>query len=272
MPYCPQCGREQRCGCTECHSCGVPLIDRQQNSALPPPPRATSPIRRQEHGSVGRTLLLGEAEDDEPGRVNWLAHVFLILGVGILFISVIEIANLARHFPAMGSFETASEGLRRAGYYSGILLYTNSVRLMTGFALLAGGVLTGRAAHPDNWDTAVRATGLVMGGLSIAYFITCVLLILPVGSTPYELRVLLPPLWAAVPVLFVTGGALLGAGFLMASRLSRQRESLSSRFSRKGKASKKAAGSPTGLPGAGAGTGPAPVKSYGAEREGGVTD
>jgi hypothetical protein len=178
MPYCPQCGREQRCGCTECHSCGVPLVDRQQNSALPHPPRAASPVRR--------------------------------------------------------------------------------------------------AAHPDNWDRAVRVTGLVMGGLSVALLFTCVLLSLPFGSAPYELRVLLPPLWAAIPVLFVTGCALLGAGFLMASRLSRQRESFSSRLARREKARKVApdatGGRPSGVLRASAGTGPVPVKSYGAEGEGGATD
>lgn len=275
MSFCPQCGREQRCGCSECHFCGVALVEKPKNSALPPPARLAAPARAGRHAGGDGVLFVGHEDAAEPVRVHWLAHVFLILGLGLLTIIVIETANIASHFPEIGPFSTASEGLGRAGYYFGILLYTNSARLLTGFALLAGGVLTGRATSPDRWDRAVRATGLVMGGLSIAYLVTCVLLILPFGSPPYALRVLLPPLWASIPILLVAGLSLLGAGFLMASRLSRQRKGLSLRKGARvedagaGTAGARATGPRKPGP---AGMSSVPVKSSGAEHGGGAAD
>jgi hypothetical protein len=166
-------------------------------------------------------LHAGEAAVDQPRQVNWLAHVFLILGLGLLVICGFEMVNAARHFPTLGPFSTASEGLRRLSYYAGVLLYTNCARILTGFGLFAGGVLISRITEEGRgWDRAIRVTGLVMGGIGIVYLLIAMLVAIPFAPPPYGLRVLLPPPWAAVCILLTTGAALLGAGFLMASRLS----------------------------------------------------
>lgn len=194
------------------------------------------------------------------GAREWAGRVFLILGIGLLLICVAEMANTAWHFPAMGRVFTPSQALRLAGYYLGILLYTNSVRMLTGFALVAGGVLAVRLS--DDWSgrqTATRGVGLAMGVVSIVYALVCLLLVLPFGRAPYSLKALVPPLWVSVPVLLVTGGALFWAGFLMAYRLGRGQERPELNWSRADAQ-------------ASAGTGDESVKSYDMKHEGGMAD
>ena len=230
MAYCPQCGREQRCGCDECHLCGVPLVHgraapRHVARAAPDAARSNAVTRPSEPENL---LSL---ERPRQVSINWIVHVFIILGTGILIVTCLEMANTGAHFPAVGPFSTLGEGLRRAGYYFGVILYTSSVRLMTGFALMSAGFLIARRsiARPG-WDKAVRATGLVMSGVGIVFMLTALDLILPLGTPPYALTAVLPPLWAAVPILVATGVALFGAGYLMATRLSSERKKLSLRF------------------------------------------
>ena len=230
MAYCPQCGREQRCGCDECHSCGVPLVHGHAapghtDRSAPEAVRSTAVARPSEPENL---LSL---ERPRQVSINWIVHVFIILGTGILIVTCLEMANTGAHFPAVGPFSTLGEGLRRAGYYFGVVLYTSSVRLMTGFALMSAGFLIARRsiARPG-WDKAVRATGLVMSGVGIVFMVTALDLILPLGTPPYALTAVLPPLWAAVPILVMTGVALFGAGYQMATRLSNEREKLSLRM------------------------------------------
>lgn len=267
MAYCPQCGREQRCGCEECHECGVRLVECAPNSGLPDLKAPGKAGRRQAH-------LPDEPRAPEAAGArrspNWLAHVFLILGTGILLVTVIEMINTAKHFPAVGAFVSPGQGVKSIGYYLGVLLYTSSVRLLTGFALFAAGLLTGRTSVTgEAWDRSLRATGLAMGGISVLYVIDAAVLALPITAAPFVLRAMLPPLWAAVPILLVTGAALAGAGYLMASRLSSGRERLSFWPSRRedegGKRSDAAA---AGGP-APAGTTAGPVKAYGIQQQGG---
>lgn len=234
MAYCPECGREQRCGCSECHSCGVPL---EEGSG---PPRAPSvgdaggrPAGFEPPGFPG---VWEEGRGREvPGAVrqpvNWLTHVFLILGSGLLLICLVDMANAVKYFPAVGPVASAAEGTRRAGYYLGILLYTNSARVLTGFALAAGGVLSSRMTGKEaGWERGIRGMGFCMGGASAIFFLAALLLVLPLGRVPSILEVKLPPLWAAVPVLSITGAALLGAGYLMAARLATEKESMLGRL------------------------------------------
>jgi hypothetical protein len=68
----------------------------------------------------------------------------------------------------------------------------------------------------------------VMCGLSIVYLVTALGLLLPLGTPPYALTGVLPPLWVAIPALTIAGVALLGAGYLMATRLSSERQALAS--------------------------------------------
>lgn len=198
----------------------------EAGSAVPPEraPDAAAPARDLTAKPSPRASSVRDDEGKRP--VNWLAHVFLVLGIGLLLICVIDIANAARHLPAAGPITSAAEALRRMGYGAGIVLYTSSARVLTGFALVAGGVLTSRMSDDGSgWDRAIRVAGLVMGGVSVVYFVTALLIVIPFAPAPYALKPMLPPLWAALPVLLITGGSLLGAGFLMAARLSRERES-----------------------------------------------
>jgi len=160
--------------------------------------------------------------------INWIVHVFILLGMAILLLTCLEMINTSAHFPVLGPFSTVGEGLRRAAYYFGIVLYSSSVRLLTGFALLSAGFLIARRAiERPGWDKAVRITGLVMCGVSIVYLLTALGLLLPSGNPPYSLTALLPRLWLAVTALVITFAALMTAGFLMATRLSSERVSLS---------------------------------------------
>jgi hypothetical protein len=236
-------------------------VESANPSALPartPRPNAAEPVRQAtETTPAGRAVEPVHKEQRSP---NWLAHVFLILGLGVILICVVEMLNAIRHFPALGPFSTTGEGVRRAAYYLGILLYANSARLLTGFALVSGGVLTSRMSEDGGgWDRAIRVIGLIMGAVGIVYALAAVLLAVPFAQAPYALQVLLPPLWASVPILLITAAAMFGAGFLMASRLSQERERFVLRLRRGGGA-------------AAAGTGDARVKSYGTERGGGVAD
>ena len=229
MAYCPQCGREQRCGCDECHSCGVPLVQEEAGPRVAP---TSMPEAGRSEESVRPRLEpdnLLALEHPRQVSINWIVHVFTILGAAILLVTCLEMGNTSAHFPVVGPFSTLGEGLRRASYYFGVILYSSSVRLLTGFALLSAGFLIARRSiERPGWDKAVRATGLVMCGLSIVYLVTALGLLLPLGTPPYALTAVLPPLWVAIPALLVAGVALLGAGYLMATRLSSERQTLAS--------------------------------------------
>jgi hypothetical protein len=234
MAYCPQCGLEQRCGCDECHTCGSLLVETKPDPGAVRPAGARGRAGRPAAGSARHTQT-SKSPAAPPGTatVNWFAHVFFIIGLAVLLVSLLEMINTVKHFPALGPFSTAGEGLGRAAFYAGILLYTSSTRIMTGFGLLAGGVLYGRTAQNGmGWDRAVRISGLVMGGFGAAYLLAALCLLLPFGASPYLLRTLLPTLWVAVPILLVTGAALAGAGYLMAARLATRRGSLRGRSNR----------------------------------------
>jgi len=228
MAYCPQCGREQRCGCDECHSCGVPLVHEEAAPGAAAT-RAGERARPTPAATPAEPDSLLALEHPRPVSINWIVHVFIILGTAILLVTCLEMGNTSAHFPVVGPFSTMGEGLHRASYYFGVILYSSSVRLLTGFALLSAGFLIARRsiARPG-WDKAVRATGLVMCGLSIVYVVTALGLLLPTGTPPYALTAILPPRWVAVPALVIAGVALFGAGYLMAARLSSERQTLSS--------------------------------------------
>ncbi|MHB8894029.1 MAG: hypothetical protein ACYC99_02475 [Candidatus Geothermincolia bacterium] len=154
-----------------------------------------------------------------------LTHVLLILGGGLLLVCVVDMISAASRFPETGAMAGAGGVIRAAGYYFGILLYTNSARILTGFALVAVGVLAGGApGGSGGYDKATRVTGQVMAGVGALYVLTAILLAIPFGRPPYGLVGLLPPLWAAVPILLIAGVAMFGAGFVMATRARRRRE------------------------------------------------
>lgn len=224
MPYCPQCGREQNCGCEECHACGVTLEDTRGPARV----QATRKARGPKREAAPEEPSIARFDEEEAPRVDWLAHVFVILGAGVLIMTLFSMLDAANRFPTIGPFATPGEGIRRLGYYAGVLLYTNSARILTGVALFAAGALIGKGG-PDTrgrWESAVRWTGFTMGIVGLAFIITTIFIVLPLGPPPFALQGMLPALWAAVPVLLAGGLALIGSGYLMAARLSPRPRSL----------------------------------------------
>ncbi len=226
MPYCPRCGREQRCGCPNCHICGVELTEQ------PVPPaaaqRRSGPKQarlreadgeRAERGDV--THQTGGPSPPRPGAGETaLPALFLVFGCGILLVTLIEAVNNAFGFPGLGGAATAADAVKRVGYYLGNLLYISSVRGMIGFALLGAGLLleNGRLFADRAFSrVARRVTGFAMGAVAALCFVASLLLLLPVGTGTLVLTNLLPPLGAAVPILLVMGAAFSGGAWMMLS-------------------------------------------------------
>ncbi len=254
MAYCPSCGREQRCGCDKCHTCGVELVvDRGRT------PLHDSPALEAVHHEA-------DAPPPLPGPNRALAAALLTLGCGVLVVTVIEAINSAMRLPTGAGASTAADGLKRITYYLGNLLYSSSVRGMTGFALVAAGlnIAPGWPFHrPEQRADANRAAALVMGMLGAVCVLDSLLLALPFGSTSVMLRDLLPSLWAAVLIILATGVALLAGAYAL----------LPGGRARSAAGRRRAPAGPGGVAGgAVGGTAPRAVKSSageGAGREGG---
>jgi uncharacterized membrane protein YgcG len=229
MAYCPQCNREQRCGCERCHICGGELIERRAAPAGEPG-RATSHVgveRRRElpsHELPQETSTAARQEAKTPGPTPAnrtravLATLLLVLGGGILLIALFEAVNNAVNFPGAGVAPTVLEGLKRLGYYLGNLLYTSSVRVLTGFALVSTGLLLSPEGPIVDHRLARRirlGVGLTMGGIALLCFFASLLLVIPLGDGNLLLKNLLPSLWAAVCIIMVMGAALLYGCYLL---------------------------------------------------------
>lgn len=225
MAYCPTCGREQRCGCATCHSCGVELVERRAAQGVgaeapragrdaAPGPQGPSERPRQA-GSVTKEAATARKSDASSSS---LPVILLLLGSGILLVTLIEAANSALEFPPIAG-SSAADGLKQVGYYMGNLLYSGSVRTITGFAVIAAGLLLrpeGPFADSDTNNRAVRGAGLVMGITGVACFVAIFLLLLPVGTSSLMLKGMLPSLWAAVCIIGAVGVSLLAGGYMMA--------------------------------------------------------
>ena len=143
MAYCPQCGREQRCGCDTCHTCGVELVSGSPTSA-----GDTS-----HHAAVPDAIGAGEATSgpvekvDEAGpgdEMVQVAHsavltVLLILGCAALVNAFPGMILSISGFPVNASAVSIMDGLKRMGYYIGHLMHSSSYRLLLGFR--AGGAV-----------------------------------------------------------------------------------------------------------------------------------
>lgn len=144
--------------------------------------------------------------------------MLLVLGVGILLITLIEAISKAASFPHVGAAANTADAIKRVGFYLGSVLYVSSARALTGFGLL----ITGMLWHPD-WPfeapetrrQAARGVGLLMGALSVLCVVAAILLVIPVGARTLVLANLLPATWAAACIILAMGASLLLAGYIL---------------------------------------------------------
>lgn len=236
MAYCPQCGREQKCGCEECHICGVGLVEKG-----PPPaakvtavPKAAEVVfpqeSRRDHVGVERREETVARRAFIAGR-SVLSAVLLILALGVFLVTLIEMIRAASGFVGQGGAPSVLAMFRRIGYQMGNLLYTNAVRILLGFALFTLGLMI-ESPRPftreSSWSVAVRADGLAMIALSVAFLLSFIFLLIP-RSVSLITRNLLPSLAAAIPIFLILGISLLACGYILMrsssgpGRLTRQR-------------------------------------------------
>ena len=217
MAYCPQCGREQKCGCEVCHHCGVPLVDEGHAAA-----EARPPVRSVADEISARVVQETEpptepSDEQEAARVV-LPLLLLVLGCGILLIALIEIIHTTSDFVGPGG--GTAPAVKHIGYYLGSLLYNSSVRLLIGFALTAAGFFFSPPlpfSKRENWRRAVMALGISMGVVAVFYLLAAVLIIIP-GSLSLLVRNLLPSPATSISVFIVMGIALLAGSYLVTTR------------------------------------------------------
>jgi hypothetical protein len=234
MAYCPRCGREQRCGCDRCHICGVEVVERRVEPTEPwvraEARAAGREVRRSAPGPRGEEPGAVLQEGGRPGArtraASRLPAVLLLLGCGILVVTLIEALVAATNFPVAGGSASLGDALRRLGFYMGNLLYAASVRTMIGFALVSLGLLMepGRPfADRRLTGKATRAVGLAMFVVALLCLLAALLVVLPVGSASLIIRSLLPAKWAAVSTLAAMGAALLAGGYLLTAGSNERR-------------------------------------------------
>jgi len=229
MAYCPQCGREQRCGCDICHTCGVELVSGSPTSAG----------GTDHYIAVPDAIGAGEAipgpafQADEAGLKDETVSVarsavlvvLLILGCAALVNAFLGMILSISGFPLTALTVSIMAGLKRMGYYIGHLMYSSSYRLLLGFALVALGLL-GEPPRPfkkwATWRQAVRGLALVVCATGAGCFIALILILMPVGNQSMYITGLLPGLWVTLPVLAVLGLSLSAAGYVLFAQFSRE--------------------------------------------------
>jgi hypothetical protein len=165
----------------------------------------------------------GRQPAQEDRTRAFVAALLVVLGGGILLIALLEAVNNALNFPGAGINPTVAEGLKRLGFYLGNLLYTSSVRVLTGFALVSTGLLIspeGTILDQRAARRIRRAVGLTMGGVAVLCLLSSLLLVIPFGGGNLIWKNLLPSLWAAVCIILVTGAALLFGGYLLVFKVN----------------------------------------------------
>ncbi|PKQ27590.1 MAG: hypothetical protein CVT63_07170 [Candidatus Anoxymicrobium japonicum] len=202
--------------------CGIALVEASQASTGP---ERISNASFESRESCG-TVAAGDLERRDAN--SFLERVFMIFGAGILIVCVFEMANQTKGMGRIVLAFSKNFGLKCVvkcvGYWFGALFYTNSARIITGFALFCVGLFfASRLPHHESRDRAARLAGVIMGSVGILYLCVCVLLVAPQKNVPVELTALLPSLVYAVPVLLVTGVALLVSAFFMSQWLSGER-------------------------------------------------
>ncbi|MBU4193733.1 MAG: hypothetical protein KKE79_03960 [Actinobacteria bacterium] len=234
MAYCPQCGREQKCGCDTCHTCGVELVERGHA-----PSRAGAPVpdvADLDAAEAGRTPPGPRARPDEAGpeAPTWVARsavpaMLLVLGCTALGIAFLEMLRSTSDFTVSIEAVSIMSGLKRLGYYIGKLMYSSSYRLLLGFALVALGLLWEPPRPFEKWGTwrqAVRGAALLAFAMGACCFFAFILLLMPAWNQSVYVTNLLPALWIALPVMVVLGLSLAATGYILVAQINREPEEL----------------------------------------------
>lgn len=208
MPFCPQCGREQRCGCETCHACGVPLVGTPAPVNVKTGEAGAGRQERQE-------LAWNEPGSRGTSRAgSALCLALAVMGAAVLLIALVESLNSISGFPrvAAGTFTVE---LKRTGYYLGNLLYSASIRLLIGFAIILLGLLMppGPRLSERAARSLIRAAGITMGALSALYLLAFFIIAAPGDVDSLLISNLLPSRAVALPVILFTGAALIFCGW-----------------------------------------------------------
>jgi hypothetical protein len=229
MAYCPECGREQKCGCEVCHHCGVPLVDKGHDTAKPPAPArsAAHEISAEVAGKAEVPQETSAKPEEEPGREaspgtasGVLPLLLLIMGCGILLIALVEIIHTTSDFFRPAVSASGAAAVKHLGYYLGTLLYNSSFRLLIGFALVAAGLLYAPPlpfSSRDKWSRAIKVLGTSMGLVGALCFLATILILIP-GSLSLIVRNLLPSPVTSISVFLVMGIVLLAGFYLVMAR------------------------------------------------------
>ena len=230
MAYCPSCGREQRCGCTECHACGAILVGGRPTSSRV----ALEAAVREDHSASLKGARLDRTEPEarprRPHRINLTGEyaisevgarlippVLLAIGIAIILVGVVELFHTASGLSAHAS--PAAGSIKRLGYYIAGLLYVSSVRSLVGFAFVAVALLVSPPrpfTRERAWRSVASGAGLVMVLLGFCYVVSVILMALPGQGPPDMVRSLMPGLPGAIAVLVVAGVAEMMTGRLLA--------------------------------------------------------
>jgi hypothetical protein len=230
MAYCPQCGREQKCGCEVCHHCGVPLVDEGYTSSKAVSTAASLDEEISRHvtddTAVARKMdpdLEVDAEEEKAREASCavLPTLLLILGCGVLLIALIEVIHSTSDFMGAGGGASGVPAVKHVGYYLGHLLYNSSVRFLIGFALTAAGLFYSPPLpfkKRDNWRRAVVVLGASMSVVGLCCLLSAILILIP-GSLSLLVRDLLPSPATSVSVFLVMGVSLLAGSYVINRRL-----------------------------------------------------
>lgn len=180
MAYCPQCGREQKCGCDVCHRCGVELVEAAAGEGGRPRTAggagqaekmtaettvSTRPGRQVPAGMPGAASRGAVGKMDAPpapaygasgiyprGRAagqrtgfefvsRMLPLLLVLIGSAALVVTFIDMANNLHTYTIQASTTLASASARRLGYFLGAVLFSGAVRLLIAFAAAIAGLL-----------------------------------------------------------------------------------------------------------------------------------
>lgn len=211
MAFCPQCGREQRCGCETCHICGTRLVEAEPAM----PPAAGERSGRPEYRSTEATKRIKPPQVDEvetsSRKERVLSLILVIIGCSLLVLSVVEMVRAASQFPGEVSRVAVTGEMKRMGYYVGNLMYVNTARVMVGLALATAGIIVdgGPFAGKNLQQNAARLMCLVLFAVGALYLVGPILIAIPGESPTVVIRGLLPSLYFAIPVLIISGLSLI---------------------------------------------------------------
>jgi len=228
---CPKCGKEQRCGCEICHSCGEKMVKRPY-SPISIPQGDTYPETQRYEAKTGKEIekkvehfferdeiSLFESIISSTSPANF-SIVLTFLGLAVLLVSFVEASRVIADIVGKGfAIGSISGQIRELGFYVAGVLYPNSVRLL----LASGFLFIGFASAPRNfrvlavWREASRIFSAMFGIIAIFFLVSFILVAIPFGQVSLIARNLIPSLKFSLPVLLFSciGVAFASFGFFV---------------------------------------------------------